>query len=192
MPSSESLEGIRQRFSSGDRDFMSVKTRFSSNGHSPNGRHALGRDELDEMADVVRWEMGELRAGRTENVLLIDALANQWSAEHIIGAAQQRGKNWRFLAALADKALQAQGIGLLVAVTEATGMDVTEQLMRKSYNVIDRLDCIYREHVRQHGENPYKAQIYDEARQGVVDNFMQGKNLYYQQAGRLILQMLGG
>lgn len=157
-----------------------------------NGHHKLSREDLNEMADVVQWEIQELRAGREENVLLIDALSNQWSAEHILNAARQRGKNWRFLSALADKALQAQGVGLLVAVTEATGMDVTEHLMRKSFNALDRIDSVYEETVRRRGENPYKAQIYDEARQAVVNTFTQGKSLFYQQAGRLILEMLEG
>ena len=150
----------------------------------------LNQDDVGEIRKVVRWELSELSAGREENVLLIEALANQWSAERILSVAQQRGKNWRFLAALTDKALQAQGVGLLVAIAESTGMDLTEQLMRKSYSVLDRINKLYAEEVRRSGDDPFKAEIYDSARQAVVDTFKQGTSLYYQQAGQLILHLL--
>lgn len=163
----------------------------NGNGHSPNGKATkLRPEDINEMKDVLRGELYDLRAGREENVFLIEALSNQWSGERIIATAQQRGKNWRFLAAIADKALQAQGLAVLVAVGEAAGMDLNEHLMRKSFNVIDRINSYYDDNIRLKGEDPYKAQIYDEARQAVLNAFVQGKNAFYQQLGHYLIQML--
>ena len=165
----------------------------NGNGHSANGKVTkLRHEDIQEMKDVLKGELYDLRTGREENVFLIEALSNQWSGERIIATAQQRGKNWRFLAAIADKALQAQGLAVLVAVGEAAGMDLNEHLMRKSFNVIDRIETYYQDNLRRKGENPYKAEIYEEASRAVVAAFVQGKNAYYQQLGHYLVQMLEG
>ena len=165
----------------------------NGNGHSTNGHGPkLSQTDLSEMSAIIRSEMSSLQVGRTENALLLQALAGNWSIDQLIRTATTRGRNWRFMSALADKALQIQGVGILMLVAETTGADLTEHGFRKANDSIDRLHLVYQSAVQRTGDDPYKAELLEKACRKVVGAFDQFTNAYFERVGRSLLDVMEG
>ena len=118
-----------------------TKTRTTSSNGNGHKTEPFTDDMRDELRSEMRRELMEYQAGgKDENQVLMQALTNQWSADELRHVAKRRGKNWRFLTALTDQILQAEGWALLGFAGTATIADMGLSLLLKTFFLLDRVD----------------------------------------------------
>lgn len=156
---------------------MSVKHSFSKNGSG---------DHRSEIASELEFEERELMAGRQENPLFMKAIANNWSAAHFFQVARWKGKNWRFLSALSDKALELEGYAVLDFLADAYGRDFAEQVFRKSLSALARAMNIYERFKAIYGDNPFAEQMFLELAEDEVRWTQESRQRYWSRLRRLL------
>jgi hypothetical protein len=153
-------------------------------GHSfsANGSNGFGA----EVKAVLAFEEQEIMAGRRENALLTQAIANNWSAKDLFRVARHRGKSWRFLSALGDKALEIEGYALLQFVADAVGRDFAEMVFRKSLLSLQRAKAIYQQSRAVNGDDLFVEQMYVELCEDLVCWTRESRQRYWDRLTRLL------
>ncbi len=120
-----------------------------------------------EIGEQISNELSSLGAGRIDNLTLLQSLMHNWSYEQFAKVAKSRGQNWRFLAALADRNLEVQGVAMLRLVAEVIGNDFTRALALQASQVIVQMsqDAAKFEELN----NPYIIQIYEQSMQSIAE-----------------------
>lgn len=156
---------------------------FTKLSEGTNG-HGKGLDEmpLREMETQLTREFRDLKAGRTENILLIEAITNNWSADQLRQVARRRGRNWRFLTSLTDQMLRVEADALLALSATAAGVDLAYFGMLKVGAGLDRVDKIVEDYEGQGKLDDRRYQLTETAK-----DFMQ--ELYDDQFGRYLRRM---
>lgn len=130
--------------------------------HASQVPPALTPDDVGEIQRELIWEKSEVMAGKRENSLLTEAMAGNWTADHLIQVARRRGMNWRMSSALADKLLQLQGYGLLDLMADAVGRDLAVQVMRKTIATWARAKQLLDDARRTYGDQEFFHRLWEE------------------------------
>jgi hypothetical protein len=122
----------------------------------------LTPDDVGQIERELIWEKSEVMAGKRENSLLTEAMAGNWTADHLIQVARRRGMNWRMSSALADKLLQLQGYALLDLMADAVGRDLAVQVMRKSIATWARAKQLIDDARQTYGDQEFFNRLWEE------------------------------
>lgn len=160
---------------------MTIKD--SKVGVNGNGRREEYRREIEAQFE---WEQSEIAAGHSENAILIQGVAGQWSLKQYLNAAFWKGKSWRYISALSDQSLQIQGHALLNLVADVAGADMAEMMMRKSVSSLKRYRDILALSEELGGEDPFVTQIYQETCEDIVEFARDHRHSYHRKVGRLM------
>lgn len=108
----------------------------------------------EEFAEEFRQELLHdlqlIKQGKVKEAVLFQAVAFNWSPKRLMDVARQRGRNFRFLAALGDTLLQIEGIGIRHLTTHIVGDNVSIAGAEQSIKTILYL----RELMAQHEDDP--------------------------------------
>jgi hypothetical protein len=132
-------------------------------------RTILDEGMQEEIRTEVKSELAAISEGRLEDPILLKAVAGNWSIEQFTAVARRRGRGWRFQSALADKALEVQGVALLHVVADVMGHSLREATVVKALNSLARLDGYRSSFVFKHGADPRAQQIVEDAQDEVME-----------------------
>lgn len=118
-----------------------------------------------EIEAQLHLELENIREGKLADALLIEAMAYNWSVPWFLKVAGWRGKSWRFMSALADKALEIQGYGMLNLVTQVVSDRLTLATFQRAGETLKQL----RQLSEEYSDVPHMNEILEEAVEDVKE-----------------------
>ena len=136
------------------------------------------RPEIEEQLNL---ELQNIREGKLADALLIEAMAYNWSVPWFLKVAGLRGKSWRFMAALADKALEIQGYGMLNLVTQVISDRLTLTTYERAGETLKQLHQL----AEKFKDVPHADEMLEEAAEDIKETRRRVRNQFWDDIDKM-------
>ena len=95
-----------------------------------------------EIKEALQAELQLIQEGKAQDAVLFYGMAHNMSTSKLIEIGRHRGRNWRFMSALADASLEIEGQGMLHLVRQVVGDNLLIQATQKAIYTIQVLTAM--------------------------------------------------
>ncbi len=95
-----------------------------------------------EVEAQLQLELQQVQEGKLHDSVLLRGMAHNMPFSQFTTVARSRGKNWRFLSALADATLQVEAFGMLRLMTQIVHDNLLLNACQRAITTILRLEAL--------------------------------------------------